>query len=46
MYSVVENVLKNGGYNLNDIIRKIDVLWVKGSLTDEERSGLLVADRL
>lgn len=41
MYSVVENVLKNGGYNLNDIIRKIDVLWVKGSLTDEEKNGLL-----
>ena len=41
MYSVVENVLKNGGYNLNDIIRKIDVLWVKGSLTDDERNSLL-----
>lgn len=41
MYSVIENVLKQGKYNLNDIIRKIDILWVKGSFTDEQRSNLL-----
>lgn len=41
MYSIVENVLKNGGYNLNDIIRKIDALWIKGDFTDEERNSLL-----
>lgn len=45
MYSAVENVLKNGGYNLNDIIRKIDILWVKGSFTDEERNNLLLLAR-
>lgn len=45
MYSVVENVLKQGGYNLNDIIRKIDSLWVKGSLTDEEKESLITLAR-
>jgi hypothetical protein len=41
MYSIVENVLKQGGYNLADIIRKIESLWVKGSLTDDEKDSLL-----
>lgn len=40
MYSIVENVLKQGGYNLADIIRKIEILWVKGSLTDDEKDRL------
>ena len=41
MYNIVENVLKQGGYNLNDIIRKIDSLWVQGTFTDDERESLL-----
>lgn len=41
MYSVVENVLKQGGYNLTDIIRKIDSLWLKGSLNDDEKDRLI-----
>ena len=45
MYSIIENVLKNGGYNLNDIIRKIDTLWVKGNLTDDEKESLLTLAR-
>ena len=45
MYSIVENVIKNGNYNLNDIIRKIEVLWVQGSFTDEERNNLLLLAR-
>ena len=45
MYSIVENVIKNGGFDLNEIIRKIDTLWVKGSLTDNERENLLTLAR-
>jgi hypothetical protein len=41
MYSLVENVIKNSNYNLTEIIRKIDVLWVDDQLTDEERNALL-----
>lgn len=41
MYTVVENVIKQGGYNLNDIILKIDTLWVNGSLDNEERDWLI-----
>ncbi len=41
MYSVVENVLKQGEYNLTDIIRKIDSLWLKGSLNDDEKDRLI-----
>ena len=29
-----------GGFDLTDILRKIDSLWMKGSITDGERSEL------
>lgn len=41
MYSIVESVLKRGGYDLTEIVRKIDTMWVEGKLTDEEYNALL-----
>jgi hypothetical protein len=41
MYSTIENVLKNGDYNLNDILRKIEILWAKNKLTDEQKDYLI-----
>ena len=41
MYNVVEDVLKQGEYDLNNIIRKINTLWSEDSLTDDERNSLL-----
>lgn len=41
MYSVIENVLKQGEYDLNNIIRKIGILWAEDSLTDDEKISLL-----
>lgn len=40
MYEIVKNVLNQGGYNLTDIIKKIDTLWTQGKLTDEEYTEL------
>lgn len=45
MYSIVENVLKQGDYNLKDILNKIEVLWVKGKLTNEEKEELVAIAR-
>lgn len=40
MYKVTKNVIEMGGFNLTEILRKIDTLWLKGSITDNERSEL------
>lgn len=41
MYIIISNVIKSGNYELNDMLRKIDTIWVQGSLTDEERGELV-----
>lgn len=37
MKSIIENVILSGRFELNTILKKIDTIWVQGSLTDEER---------
>lgn len=41
MYIIISNVIKSRNYELNDMLRKIDTIWVQGSLTDEERGELV-----
>lgn len=41
MYTIISNVIKSGNYELNDMLRKIDTIWVQGSLTDKERDELV-----
>ena len=41
MYTIIKNVIYSGRYELNDMLRKIDTIWVQGSLTDEERGELV-----
>ena len=38
MKTIIENVIATGNFELNDMLRKIDTLWVQGDLTDEERA--------
>lgn len=40
MFEIVKNVITEGRYDLSEILRKIDTLWVQGSLTDDEKAGL------
>ena len=40
MYEIIKNVIQSGRYELTDILTKIDTLWVKSSLTDDERTEL------
>lgn len=40
MFKVTRNVIEMGGFNLTEILRKIDTLWLKGSITDNERTEL------
>ena len=40
MYSIVKSVIEGGGYDLPAILNKIDVLWVQGNLTGDEKDEL------
>lgn len=41
MYSIVKNVAQAGNFELSDMLKKIDVLWVKGDINDAQRSELI-----
>lgn len=41
MYSTIKSVIYSGRYELNDMLHKIDTLWVQGDLTDEQRTELV-----
>lgn len=41
MYQIIKNVITSGRYELNDILGKIDTIWVQGDLTDNQRTELI-----
>ena len=45
MYNAIKNVLAQGDYNLKDMLDKIDLLWVKNKLTNEEYEELVTSAR-
>lgn len=45
IYTDVTAVISAGGYDLADLLRRIDVLYVGGRLTDAEREDLYVLAR-
>ena len=40
MYSIIKNVISRGEYDLTAILRKIDILWGEGQISDDERAEL------
>ena len=40
MYNSVLIVIQSGEYDLSDLTKKIDTLWLKSYLTDDERENL------
>lgn len=45
MYNAIKNVLTQGDYNLKDMLNKIDLLWAKNKLTNEEYEELVTLAR-
>ncbi len=41
MFNIIENVVKQGNFELKDILKKIDTFWLKGNLTDSEKDSLI-----
>lgn len=45
MYDIVKNVIESSRYELSDILRKIDTIWLQGNLTEEEHTELATLAR-
>lgn len=41
MYEIVKNVIQSGRYELSDMLKKIDVIWLQGDLTDGQKAELV-----
>lgn len=41
MYTIIEAVINSKVYELNDILKKIDTIWLQGGITDEEKNSLI-----
>lgn len=40
MYEIVKNVIASGRYELADMMKKIDTLWVQGDISDSQKAEL------
>lgn len=41
MYGIIKDVIHNGRYELSDMLKKIDTIWLQGDLTDEQKTELV-----
>lgn len=41
MYEIIKSVINDGRYVLEDILVKIDTLWLQSSITDEQKQELV-----
>ncbi len=41
MFEIIKNVIGSGRYELSSLLTKIDVLWVRGDITDEQKEELV-----
>ena len=40
MYNIIKLVIDSKDYELTDILKKIDTIWIQGEITDDERTEL------
>jgi len=45
MKSIIKNVIASRNYELADLLKKLDKLWIEGSISDAERDELAAAAR-
>ena len=45
MFDVILSVINTGIFELSDILVKIDALWLKGDIDDDQRTELIDAAR-
>lgn len=42
MYEIIKSVIEEGRYNLEDILKKIDTIWIQGDITEEQKTELVL----
>lgn len=45
MYEIIKSVIDAGKYELSDMLKKIDTIWVQGGITDDQRVELIALAR-
>lgn len=45
MYTITKSVIESKNYDLSDMLKKLDTLWVQGSISDAEREELIALAR-
>lgn len=45
MYDIIKNVVASGRYELSDMLKKIDTIWLQGGITEGERTELTKSAR-
>lgn len=40
MYQIIKDVLTSGRYELNDMLKKIDTIWLQGDIDDGQKAEL------
>lgn len=41
MYEIIKQVIESGRYELNDMLKKIDTIWIQGNITEEQKNELV-----
>lgn len=45
MYNIIKSVINSGDYELSDMLKKIDTIWVQGDITDSQKEELVTLAR-
>ena len=41
MFEIIKNVINSGRFELNDILTKIDTIWIQGDISEEQKAELV-----
>lgn len=41
MYEKIKSVIESGRYELSDMLKKIDTIWLQGDITEEQKTELI-----
>ncbi len=41
MYGTIKDVIESGRYELSDMLKKIDTIWLQGDITEEQKTELV-----
>lgn len=45
MYDIILSVIQSKRYELTDMLKKIDTIWIQGDITDDQKTELVTAAR-